>query len=238
MTRKQTTADHGPVRFYGRRRGHALRPGRRQLVDALLPKLRVAIPADGTLDPSALFEPAVRSVWMEIGFGGGEHLAAQAAAHPDVGFIGCEPFVNGVARLLAEIEARGLGNVRIHDDDARLILPALPDASVDRVFLLFLDPWPKTRHHRRRFVSDDTVAVLARILRDGGEVRFASDHTGYVAWALEHVTRNPAFRWTARRPADWRERPPDAVETRYESKARRRGAGCAYLTFERVPRHA
>ena len=203
----------------------------------MLPRLRLALPDDGaliTLD--AGFPPPVGDVWLEIGFGAGEHLAAQAAAHADVAMIGCEPYVGGVAALLARVEAQGLTNVRIFDDDARLLMDRLPEASIGRVFLLFPDPWPKTRHHKRRFIAAANLDSLARLMRDGAELRFASDHMGYVRWVLERVSGHAAFRWTARQPADWRRPPEDAYPTRYEAKARARGTPSVYLNFRRRAR--
>jgi tRNA (guanine-N7-)-methyltransferase len=224
-------------RLYGRRRGRKLRPGRQRLLEDLLPRLRVPVPADGSsLDPRTLFKREPAEVWLEVGFGGGEHLAAQAAAHPNVGFIGAEPFVNGVAGLLARVARDGLDNVRVLDGDARPLVAALAEASIGRVFVLFSDPWPKPRHHRRRFIGPATLDDLARAMRDGAELRFASDHMGYVRWTLEHATRHPCFRWTARSRRDWRRRPDDGFATRYEAKAVGRGAACVYLTFARRPR--
>ncbi len=226
-----------PPRFYGRRHGRKLRAGRGALLTTLLPRLRVVLPPEGsTFEPSALFDGAVSDVWLEVGFGAGEHLAAQAAAHPDVGFIGCEPYVNGVASLLTQVDERGLTNVRVFDDDARLLLAALPEASISRVFVLFSDPWPKKRHNDRRFIGPATLSVLARILNDDGELCFASDQMDYVRWTLEHVTAEPSFTWSARGPADWRYRPAGWFETRYEAKALTRGASCSYLRFRRRPR--
>jgi tRNA (guanine-N7-)-methyltransferase len=177
-----------------------------------------------------------RPLWLEIGFGAGEHLAEQAAAHPDVTFLGCETFINGIASLLTHVETRRLGNVRVFPDDATLLLPVLAEASVGRVFLPFLDPWPKAKHHKRRFVQRATLDALARILLDGAELRFASDHADYVAWTLALLLDHPDFAWAARGPEDWRLRPADATATRYETKALARGARCYYLTFLRRPR--
>lgn len=218
-------------RWYGRRRGKKLRPGRQAPVENLLPRLRIDPARLADQDPSELFPEPVDDLWLEIGFGAGEHLAAQAERHPEKGFIGCEPFVNGVASLLTMIEDRGLGNVRIFDDDARLLLDHLPAASIGRIFILFNDPWPKKRHHRRRFVSPNTVEHLVRLLRDGGEILFASDHIGYIAWALEYFLRSGELRWLAERPADWRRPPDDWTATRYETKARKRGANPVFLRF-------
>ena len=225
------------LRWYGRRRGHKLRPGRQALVDTLLPRLRLEPPAEGCfLDLAAAFPDPVLDVWLEIGFGAGEHLGAQAKARPEIGFIGCEPFINGVAGLLCWIERDNLANARIFDDDARRLLDFLPDASVGRVFALFSDPWPKKRHHRRRLISGHTLDGLARILKDGGELRFASDHMGYVRWALERVIRHPDFHWPARSYRDWAEPPSDWVQTRYEKKAKAQGLRPVYLRFLRRPR--
>lgn len=221
----------GGHRFYGRRKGHPLRPRQAALVAALLPRLRLdpAAPAD----PAALFAASKRELWLEIGFGGGEHLAWQAAHNPEIGFIGCEPFLNGVAGLLAEIERRELANIRIWDGDARDLLVRLPDAGIARAFILFPDPWPKKRHWKRRLVAGDTVEELARVLRPGGELRIASDWPGYVDWMLRRLAAHPAFAWTARAPADWRVRPADWPPTRYEAKALAAGRRPAYLTFRR-----
>jgi tRNA (guanine-N7-)-methyltransferase len=220
--------------IYGRRKGHRLRPGRQRLLDELLPKLQVQLTGGGTLDPASLFAPPPHRIWLEIGFGGGEHLAAQAAAHPEVGLIGCEPFIGGVARLLSLIAAQGLANVRLFTDDARLLLQALPDACLERIFVLFPDPWPKTRHHKRRIVNAATAAEFVRLLRPGGEVRLATDDMGYARAMLLALRARPELQWQARRAADWRERPADWPGTRYESKALTAGRACVYLRFVRA----
>jgi tRNA (guanine-N7-)-methyltransferase len=225
--------EHPRQLFYGRRRGRPLRSGQRELQTTLLPHLSFAAPRDQRLDPANLFADAPREIWLEIGFGGGEHLAEIATQHPDIGFIGCEVFENGIAKLLREIERRGLGNIRIHPDDARPLLAALSPRSIGRVFILFPDPWPKARHHKRRLVAPATLDRLADIMTDGAELRLATDDPGYLSWMLEHVTRHPAFCWTARRAADWRERPPDSPPTRYEAKARAAGRSPAFLRFKR-----
>ena len=220
--------------IYGRRKGHRLRPGRQRLLDQVLPKLQVNLPERGPLDLARLFAHSPERIWLEIGFGGGEHLAAQAAARPEVGLIGCEPFVSGVARLLALIQAQDLSNVRLFTDDARLLMQALPDGCLERVFVLFPDPWPKTRHHKRRIVSPTTAAEFARLLRPGGEVRLATDDLGYARVMLLALRGHPALQWQASRPTDWRERPPDWPMTRYESKALAAGRTCVYLRFRRT----
>jgi tRNA (guanine-N7-)-methyltransferase len=228
-----TEATQQRRRLYGRRRGRPLRPGQRQLAETLLPRLAISLPERGRLDPTALFSAPVSAVWLEIGFGGGEHLAEQAAGHPDIGFIGCEVFENGVARLLGEIDRRGLGNIRLFTDDARLLLDALEPASVGRVFILFPDPWPKQRHHKRRLVAPPTLERLAEIMPKESELRLATDDPDYLAWMIEHVTAHPGFVWLARRPADWRERPSDWPPTRYEAKAVAAGRTPVFLRFAR-----
>jgi tRNA (guanine-N7-)-methyltransferase len=209
--------------FYGRRKGKPLRRHHGELVAGLLPALRVDLEA-----PLAGLA-AVRR--LEIGFGGGEHLAAQARAHPDIAFIGAEPFVNGIAKLLALIERDGLKNIRIHDGDARYLLEALPPQSIAGVDLFYPDPWPKARHLRRRFVNGSTLELIHRVLVEGGSFRFASDIADYVDWTRGAVAEHGGFREAGdgSRPFEgW-------VETRYEAKARREGRRPVYLSFRRVP---
>lgn len=233
--RRQET-DEEPRRFYGRRRGRPLRPQLARLVGESLPRHRLEIPADGRLDPATLFAAPTRALWLEIGFGGGEHLAAQAAANPEVGLIGCEVFLNGVATALRAIEEGGLDNVRLFPEDARDLLDALPEASLERIFVLFPDPWPKARHHRRRIVNAESLARFAQLLADGGELRLATDDQDYLCWMLEHLAREPAFEWTARRADDWRLRPADWPPTRYEQKAIQQGRKPTFLRYRRRPR--
>jgi tRNA (guanine-N7-)-methyltransferase len=220
-------------RFYGRRKGRPLRKGQQHLIDTLLPSLAIDLPASGRLDPRSLFLHRPGQVWLEIGFGGGEHLAEQARANPQAGLIGCEVFLNGIATLLAQVSSPGLANVRIYPEDARNLLDALPDGSLDRVFLLFPDPWPKRRHAGRRFIQPANLDLLARLMKPGAEFRFASDDPVYIGWALAHLIRHPTFAWTARRPEDWRMRPADWPGTRYESKALREGRQPIFLRFVR-----
>jgi tRNA (guanine-N7-)-methyltransferase len=196
----------------------------------------VRIPASGCLDPGVLFDAARRSIWLEIGFGSGEHLAQQAERHPKVGFIGCEVFENGIVKLLAQIEQRRLDNIRIFADDARLLIAALLPASIDRVFILFPDPWPKRRHHKRRLLSREMLDALAAITADNAELRVATDDGDYLCWILERLTSHPAFEWLARRPRDWWDRPADWPQTRYEEKARTTGRSPVFLRFRRLPR--
>jgi tRNA (guanine-N7-)-methyltransferase len=176
---------------------------------------------------------AAGEVRLEIGFGGGEHLIGEASAHPQVGFIGCEPFVNGMAKALAAIEARSLANVRLHHGDALALLDWLPRASVTRIELLYPDPWPKRRHWKRRFIQSDNLARLARVLRPGGTFRFATDWADYAAWTLERMLHAPEFEWTAERADDWRLPWPGFTSTRYEAKAKREGRAPCYLAFRR-----
>lgn len=224
--------------LHGRRKGRPLRPHRAALVEELLPRLEIAVAGgvQGPIEPAGCFPSLPREVWLEIGFGAGEHLAWQARHHPEIGMIGCEPFLNGVARLLSEIDARALRNVRIFRDDARMLLERLADASIARAFILFPDPWPKARHHKRRIIGPATVPHLARVLRDGAELRIATDDADYKGWILQHVLAGGWFRWTARRPCDWRERPADWPATRYETKASEAGCRPAFLSFTRLPR--
>lgn len=223
--------------WYGRRRSHKLRAGRQHLVDTLLPELLIA--DSGSAEPIDLgpdFGVPPRELRLEIGFGAGEHLSAEALANPDIDFIGCEPFINGVAALLADIDRLGLGNIRLFEDDVRLLLGRLPAASVSKIYMLYPDPWPKARHNRRRIFQAETLTALARIACDGAVLQFASDHMGYVAWALGEARQHPDWHWTATGPSDWRQ-PPDAwVSTRYEAKALRKGDKPVYLAFRRHPR--
>jgi len=205
-------------RIYGRRRGRKLRAGRRALMDTLLPRLCVALPATGPLDPQALF-PSATDLWLEIGFGAGEHLAAQARAHLTVGFLGAEVFENGVAKLVAAIEREQLANIRLFVDDARLLLARLPDRSLGRAFILFPDPWPKERHKKRRIVAAATLDELARTLRPGAELRLATDDADYAEWMEAAIAAQPAFVAVARGDGDWPGRPADWPATRYEQKA-------------------
>src|SRR5436190_2193802 len=181
--------------FFGRRKGHALRPRQARLFQTLLPRLALNLAAPTPVDLALLFPDPVESVRLEIGFGGGEHMIAQAEQHPRVGFIGVEPFVNGMAKALAAIEARKLANIRLHHGDTTDLLTWLPDASLARFDLLYPDPWPKRRHWKRRFVQDQSVAAIARIVRPGGEFRFASDIPNYSAWTLTRLLRAPDFVW-------------------------------------------
>jgi len=224
--------DAGGGAFFGRRKGKKLRLNQADLFANLLPELRVDLAGD--LSPAALFENPPVDLWLEIGFGGGEHLVLQANAYPTVGFIGCEPFVNGMAKMLSTIDRDGLKNIRLYDSDALDLLKKLPDASIGRLYLLYPDPWPKRRQNKRRFVSDETLKLIARVLRPGGQFRFASDIDHYVGWTLSRVMRSKHFCWLANQPQDWRNPWSGWQSTRYELKAIKEGRKTAYLTFERL----
>ncbi len=228
--------DHAASRdraFFGRRKGHKLRSRHIDLMATLLPQLAFTLNQPAPTSLAEMFPHPAESVRLEIGFGGGENLIAQAIANPQAGFIGCEPFVNAMAKILASIEARAISNVRLYFGDAVDVLAWLPDASIAQVDLLYPDPWPKRRHWKRRFVQDRTVAMLARILRPGGVFRFATDIPDYAAWTLERLTRAPDFLWTAERADDWREPWAGFHGTRYEAKAKREGRTPCYLEFRR-----
>ena len=180
------------------------------------------------------FAPPPREVWLEIGFGAGEHLIEQAKANPDVGVIGCEPFLNGVAAALAGLEREQLLNVRVRRGDAQAVVEAVPDGFFSRIFILYPDPWPKRRHNKRRVIAADMIEALARVMRRGGELRFATDIDDYAGWTLARFLASPHFRWTANRADDWRRPWPEWRPTRYEAKARKEGRGSVYLTFARL----
>jgi tRNA (guanine-N7-)-methyltransferase len=220
--------------FFGRRKGHKLRLHQADLIEHLLPRLALDITGASPSDLAGLFDPPALEVRLEIGFGGGEHLSAEAVAYPDAGFIGCEPYVNGMAKILAQIEAHNLGNIRLFAGDATELLAWAPPRSLDRIDLIHPDPWPKRRHWKRRFVQDVTVAAMARVLRPGGEFRFVSDIDDYGAWTLSHLARSPDFVWTAERATDWRQPWPGYTLTRYGRKAEREGRQAAYLRFRKL----
>ena len=223
---------HRQRRHFGRRKGPALSAHQAGLLETLLPQVRLE-PQSGR-DPSHYFSATVSDIWLEIGFGGGEHLLWQAEAHPRVGLIGAEPYVSGVAKLLSRLAPAPLPNLRLYTEDATDIIEALPNASLGRVFVLFPDPWPKTRHHKRRFIQMAMLDQLARVMKPGAELRFATDDNGYLVWTLERLSAHRAFQWSANMARDWRARPSDWPETRYEAKAIRVGSTCTYLRFVRT----
>ena len=218
--------------LHGRRCGKPLTKYQDGLVRTLLPRLAVDV-SRPLADPAALFAREPREVWLEIGFGGGEHLLATAARHPDVGLIGCEPFLNGMARTLAALADGTRDNIRLHHGDAGALIDAVPPASLGRVFIFYPDPWPKRRQHKRRFISDDMLARIARAMRRGAELRFATDIDAYCGWTLARLLRSPDFTWLAERAVDWQQPWPDWVETRYEAKAHAAGRRGCYLTAVR-----
>jgi tRNA (guanine-N7-)-methyltransferase len=218
-------------RLYGRRQGHKLRDGQAALVEELLPQ--VSVPEDGPLDAPRLFGDA-RPMHLEIGFGAGEHLAAQATAHPDTGFIGCEPFLNGVVGALNHIRDGNLGNIRLHMGDALTVLERLPDASLARVYLLHPDPWPKARHAKRRMINNGPLDLIAAKLIPGGEFRLGTDDPTYCRWSMMIMNQRRDFAWQAGNAADFLTRPADWPQTRYELKARRQGHEVWYFRYRRV----
>jgi len=221
------------IHSYGRRRGRPLRSGRAALMSELLPQLTIAPPSpDGRLDPLELFSTPLKTVSLEIGFGGGEHLAAQAEAHRDIGFIGAEPYINGVAGLLARAQDARLENLRLWTDDIRLLLPAFRPGSCGGTFILFPDPWPKARHHKRRLIAPPLLAELARVLASGAELRIATDDPDYQDWIREQMAACPAFD----RIDEYRQRPSDWPPTRYEAKALAAGRQPLYWRYRRQPR--
>jgi len=225
-------------RLHGRRRGHKLRANQQRLLDEALPSLKLTLDELGAKGPAGIFPTPPRAVWLEIGFGGGEHLAAQAERHPDIGLIGCEVFENGIVTMLSHVTRTGSTNIRVVTEDARQVLDILPERSLERVFILFPDPWRKVRHHKRRLVSTETLDRLAELMADGAELRLGTDHVDYLRWMLQRTMVHPAFEWLARGPADWRERPEDWPQTRYEAKAITQGRKPAFLRFRRLPRSA
>ena len=208
-----------------------MRAGKAQLMKTLLPEIQISLPEKSSLNPKKLFSFKPKEIWLEIGFGGGEHLAAQAAQNPDIGFIGAEPFLNGIAGLLDHIEREKLFNIRIFPDDARKLLDALPDDAISRCFVLFADPWPKARHAERRFIGPENLPRLARVMRKGAELRLATDDAKLAPWMKEHMEASEDFAGSAK-PS---EKPPgDWVQTRYEQKALKAGRQPLYFSYRRV----
>ena len=207
--------DRNRRKLYGRRKGPKLSARQAGLRRSLLAELAF----DPGKDPFTQFPPGVRDLWLEVGFGAGEHLVWQAREHPEVGLIGAEPYEMGMAKILTKLEESKLNTIRLFEGDGRDVIEALPDRSLGRFFLLFPDPWPKTRHHKRRFIQMEMLDSLARVLRPGAELRFATDDKSYLPYALERLMAHPAFEWMAEGPADWKFRPADWPPTRYETKA-------------------
>ena len=237
MSDESSAGEPGPVArtLYGRRKGKKLRLHQSELLASVLPTL--AIEVSTTIEhPTALFAFAPQAVRIEIGFGGAEHLVHEASRHPQIGYIGCEPFVNGVAKLLAQIEDRQIANVRAHHGDAREILVKLPDGSIDRIDVLYPDPWPKWRQRKRRFLSSRNIAEIGRVLRTGGVLRFATDIDDYAGWVLSRLIRTPGWLWAEGQleGRNWTDAWADWPGTRYEAKAFREGRSPVYLTFTKT----
>ena len=224
---KRQTGD----KFYGRRKGKALTPTMQNRFDKILPQISIEA-GDSKLNKDVLFKDK-SELWLEIGFGGGEHLSAQAQNNSDVGFIGCEPYINGTAKLIRDIDELELNNILIYPDDARHILDRLEDDSIDKAFALFGDPWRKYRHRYRRFISPDNLNRLSRVLKSGAILRIATDHPIYLQWIMKWAPNHPNFEWLDNNPNDWGVRTEDWYETRYERKAIKEGRKPYYFTFRR-----
>ena len=236
--RDRSAGDGAAIRsqgsFFGRRKGHKLRLHQADLIEHLLPRLALDIASPAPSRLADIFDPPADDIRLEIGFGGGEHLVAEARAFPNNGFIGCDPYVNGMAKILTQIETHNIGNIRLFAGDAAELLAWAPRHSLERIDLIHPDPWPKRRHWKRRFVQDPTVAAMARVLKPDGEFRFVSDIADYCAWTLLHLSRSPDFTWTAERASDWRLPWADYTVTRYGAKAEREGRQATYLRFRKV----
>lgn len=219
--------------LHGRQKGRKLAAYHVELLQRLLPGLTVDA-SKPILDPASLFANRRAALWLEIGFGGGEHLAAEAALHPDVDFIGCEAFLNGIAKALELIEANGLRNIRLYRGDARAVIEALPREALDGVYLLYPDPWPKRRQRKRRFTSDDMLTCLARVMRKGAELRFATDIDDNAGWTLARILRSADFTWAPQAARDWQKPWDGWCGTRYEAKALSQARRPAYFTFRRT----
>ncbi len=255
MSNKDAAHPHRPdLQSFGRRKGRKLSPRQDALVADLLPRLRLDLPGTGAVDLSNAFcaqssssdgasdsasiadSKRPRDVWLEIGFGGGEHLIWQSTQHRDVDFLGCEPFLDGVVKVLDAVATKGLSNIALYDDDARELLRVLPAVSISRAFILFPDPWPKKKHHKRRLISKVTLDLLARVLKPGAELRIGTDIADYARVILAAILRHDSFNWPAKGPQDWRVRPSDWPQTRYQQKAEREGRSCSYFSFKRADR--
>ncbi|SHL24818.1 tRNA (guanine-N7-)-methyltransferase [Roseibium suaedae] len=220
--------------FYGRRKGKPLSPRRTHLMETALPRLSLDLKEPAPQNLADLFDVPVREVWLEVGFGGGEHLLHRARENPDVGLIGVEPFVGSMAKVVNTLNEEGLRNIRLYDDDAVNVLDWLPEASIDLAYQLYPDPWPKKRHWKRRFINPQNLDRYARVIKPGHQFRFASDIDTYVDWTLQHCRDHAAFEWTAEGPDDWRKPWANWPGTRYEAKAFREERVPRYLTFLRT----
>jgi tRNA (guanine-N7-)-methyltransferase len=234
MSERDGDNDHTQRAFFGRRKGHPLRSRQVALFDTLLPRIGLDLTKPAPADLRALFAGPIDELRLEIGFGGAEHLIAEALANPRSGFIGADGFLNAIAKALVAVDDNKLTNIRLQFGDASELLDWLPDAALTRIDLLYPDPWPKRRQWKRRFIQDESLKRLARILKPGGELRFATDIAGYAAYALARVMRSDDFVWTAERAEDWRQPWPGFSRTRYEAKAIREGRTPAYFIFRKV----
>ncbi len=233
MSKDPTQFRTDELRSFGRRRGRKFSGSQAELMASVLPRVRIDLNAPVLDRLGELFQPALDDVWLEIGFGGGEHLLWQAEHNRDVGLIGCEPFEDGIVKVLRGIEDSELENIHVHDDDARDVLRWLPEQSISRAFVLFPDPWPKVRHRKRRLVNASFLSALARVMRDGAELRIGTDIGDYARTILIALQQVDVFEWTAKRPVDWRVRPVDWPQTRYEQKAGREGRFCYFLSLRK-----
>ena len=230
---RNTSPVTAELRSFGRRRARKATARQQMLVERALPRWRLDISASQMPEPRAMFKNEIAEIWLEIGFGGGEHLIWQALRHPQVGIVGCEPFIDGTIKVLDAIDVHGAENIRLYDDDARHVLRWLPWKSVSRVFVLFPDPWPKRRHNKRRLLNAATLNLIADVMHDEAELRIATDIGDYarsIFWEMRDVER---LKWMAQKPDDWRLRPSDWPETRYERKALRAGRTCYYFRFRK-----
>lgn len=222
--------------FYGRRYGRPLGSKRKQLLKEILPEISISVPNNQYINLSEYFSSSSPEVWLEIGFGSGEHLAWQAEKNPNISFLACDLYINGIASLLRYIEEKQFNDIKIAQIEASHLLKLLPDKSISKVFILFPDPWPKTRHHKRRLIQRNFLNELSRILVDGAEFRFATDHDEYARWTLSAILEHKDFFWPAEFPDDWTIRPDDWPETRYEAFAKSSGVSSVYFVFNRLPR--
>ncbi len=221
------------LRWFGRRVGAGMHSADKNAIENILPQYEITpldVTDNGKLPLKDIFTQA--QIWLEVGFGGGEHLLAQAKAHPHIGFIGCEPFLNGVASLLKKIEEENISNIRIWAGDARQLMDVMEDNILDGVFILFADPWPKRRHNRRRFINEENLTQLSRLLKKGAFLRFASDHTDYIPWAVGQIVAHPRFQWLAQKPDDWLKQPHNHKPTRYQQKAIKQNIPCRFIDAE------
>ncbi len=218
---------------FGRRQGRKLKTSRSALIETLLPRLKIDLPETG-LNIASVFTDAAKPLWVEIGFGAGEHLVEQARQNPEINFIGCEPYINGMARLLASIEENKLSNIRLYDGDGRQLLAQLNNNTIERLFILFPDPWPKVRHHKRRIITQESLALIYNKLIDGGQLRIATDHVDYCGWILAQLLAFKKLVWTAEKPADWTNPPPGWIKTRYQCKAEAQGRSASFLTWKKL----